>query len=154
MLIYAKLIQGMLQHIMEEPSLSLMDKLMVHQLMMSLIIAGKRFTPVLLYMYLIPCCSRGKRDNFLPNAVNKQKFIHPLADHLDRSGYYVEHSRADANLLIVQNAVPAAQKNPARPTVVVADDTDVLVLCWHVKSSVPAIYFSPEPRSGSLNCLR
>ena len=37
--------------------------------------------------------------------------------------------------------------DPAKPTVVVADDTDILVLlCWHASTSTMSIYFRPEPR--------
>jgi hypothetical protein len=70
----------------------------------------------------------GEKDDFLTNAVNKQKFIHLLADHLSRSGCYVEHAKADADLLIVQNAIAAANKNPNKPSILVADDTDILIL--------------------------
>ena len=90
---------------------------------------------------------QGKKDEFLSNMINKQRFIHLLASSLDKSGCHVEHARADADLLIAQNAIVAAHSDPAKPTVVVADDTDILVLlCWHASTSTPSIYFRPEPR--------
>ena len=54
----------------------------------------------------------GSRDDVLTNTINKQKFIHLLADHLSHSDCYVEHANADADLLIVQNATAAANKVP------------------------------------------
>ena len=41
----------------------------------------------------------------------------------------------------------SANQNPTRPTILVADDIDILILlCWHVKPSTPATYARPEPR--------
>ena len=83
----------------------------------------------------------GSRDDFLTNTINKQKFIHLLADHLSPSDCFVEQANADAYLLIVQNDIAAANKIPIKPTVLVADATDILILlCWHVNPSTPCIY--------------
>ena len=89
---------------------------------------------------------QGIRDDFLSNTVNKQMLLYILADHFSRAGCYVEHAKADADLLIVQNTIAATHKNPAINTVLVADDTYILILlCWHVKPTTPCIYFGPEP---------
>ena len=83
---------------------------------------------------------QGKKDDFLSNEVNKQNFIHLLPDHVSHSGCYVEHAKMDADLLIVQNAVAAAHQSPTRPTILVPDDTDILILlCWRLKPSIPDI---------------
>ena len=71
---------------------------------------------------------QGNKDEFLSNMINKQRFIHLLAGSLDKSDCHVEHARADADLLIAQNAIDAAHRDPAKPTVVVADDTCILIL--------------------------
>ena len=95
----------------------------------------------------------GNRDDFLTNTINKQKFIHLLADHLSHSGCYVEHAKADADLLIVQNSISAANNIPIKPTltVLVADDTDILILLcgmWIHLHHVQCIYMyvRPDPR--------
>ncbi|KAG7157195.1 hypothetical protein Hamer_G010040 [Homarus americanus] len=70
---------------------------------------------------------QGKKEDFLYNVVNKQKFIYLLADHLTQS-CCVKHAKADADLVIVQNAIALAHKTPNRPTIVVADDhIDILI---------------------------
>ena len=87
------------------------------------------------------------RDHyFLSNVVNKQNFIHLLADHLSHSNYYVEYTKADADFLIAQNAIAAAHQSPYMPTILVADDTDIpILLSWHVKPSTPdTVYLSDQ----------
>ncbi len=54
--------------------------------------------------------------------------IYILADHFSRADCYVKHAKADADPLIVQNAIAVAHNNPAIYTVLVADDTDILIL--------------------------
>ena len=93
---------------------------------------------------------QGKKVDFLSNMVNKQRFIHLLADHLSQIGCYVVHAQADADLLIVQTAIDAANKDLTQPTVVVADDTDILILlCWHLPPTTPSVYFRPESHPGT-----
>ena len=45
-----------------------------------------------------PMLFPGSRDDFLTNTINKEKFIHLLADHLSHSDCFVEHANADALL--------------------------------------------------------
>ena len=63
------------------------------------------------------------------NVANKQNFIDMLSHYLQLAGCLTEHADDDADLLIAQTAVQsAATKN----TVLVADDTDlVILLCYY-----------------------
>ena len=69
------------------------------------------------------------KDVFLSNLANKQNFIDMLTHCLQLAGCLTEHPKEDGDLLIVQTAVQsAATKN----TVIVADDTDlVILLCYY-----------------------
>ena len=69
------------------------------------------------------------KDVFLSNVANKQNFIDMLTDYLQLAGCLTEHAKEDADLLIAQTAVQsAATKN----TVIVVDDTDlVILLCYY-----------------------
>ncbi len=52
----------------------------------------------------------------------KQDFITLLSDHLKSHGCHTEHTRTDADLLIVQTAIAAANRT-TQSTVLIADDT-------------------------------
>ena len=69
------------------------------------------------------------KDVFLSNVANKQNFADMLSHYLKLAGCLTEHAEEDADLLISQTAVQsAATKN----TVLVADDTDlVILLCYY-----------------------
>jgi len=73
---------------------------------------------------------KSKKDEFLANKSNKQKFINLLIDKLEMAGCTTDHATGDApDLLIVQTTVTSAK---CIPTVLVGDDTDLLVLlCYH-----------------------
>lgn len=89
---------------------------------------------------------KGRKEHFLHNKDNKQRCIALLSDHLERHGCVAEHARADADLLIEQTDIAAAERT-TKPTILVADDADVLILpCCHSKSTTQNIYFRPEPR--------
>ena len=66
---------------------------------------------------------------FLSNVASKQNFIDMLCHYLQLAGCLTEHAEEDSDLLIAQTAVQsAATKN----TVLVADDTDlVILLCYY-----------------------
>ena len=92
--------------------------------------------------------SKGKRD-FFSYKENKHRFITLLRDHLERQGCHTEQATADADLLIVPTAI-AALENASKPTILVGEDTDLLVLlCFHTKSTSRNIYFWPEPKHGA-----
>ena len=70
-----------------------------------------------------------KKDHFLSNAKNKQLFIMLLSQFLENIGCETHHAPGDADVLIVKTAVESAR---TRSTVLVGDDTDLLVLlCYH-----------------------
>ena len=48
---------------------------------------------------------KSKKDEFLNNKANKQRFIHYLSDNLERAGCSVDHAKYDADVLIVLTAV-------------------------------------------------
>ena len=77
----------------------------------------------------------GKKTDFLANKENKQRFIDLLSDKLECHGCQTDHAKSDADLLIVQTAIAAAASQPNKTTVVVTEDTDILVLlCFHTET--------------------
>lgn len=91
-----------------------------------------------------------KKHEFLSNSENKQRFINLLTEKLQADGVEVHNAQGDADLLIVQTAVATSQKVP---TVVVGDDTDLIVLlCYHAKDA--DLYFMPEPKGASSSCRK
>ena len=64
------------------------------------------------------------KDAFLSNKKNKQSFITLLSRTLEQNGCQTSHSRGYADLLKVQTAIQSAS---ASDTVLVGDDTDLLI---------------------------
>ena len=92
---------------------------------------------------------KGKRVDFLSTKENNHRFITLLQDHLERQDCYTEQATADADLLIVQTAI-ADSENMSKRTVLVGEDTDLLVLhCFNTKITSRHIYFRPEPKHGA-----
>ena len=88
-----------------------------------------------------------KKDEFLANKENKQKFIHLLGNKLQQSGCSTIHAEGDADLLIVQTAI---QSSRSITTVLFGDDTDLLVLlCHHAEMNANELFFKPEPKQRS-----
>ena len=70
-----------------------------------------------------------KKDVFLANVNNKHNFINMLSGYLQHSGCQTNHAQGNADLLIVQTAV---QSVTTENTVLVGDDTDLIVLfCFY-----------------------
>lgn len=89
---------------------------------------------------------RMKKDNFLTNKRNKQQFINMLSSYLEKSGAEVNHAEGDADVLIVSTALKTAE---TCNTILIGDDTDLIVLlCHHATSNHMKIFFHPEPKSG------
>ena len=63
---------------------------------------------------------QSKKDEFLQNKINKQRFIHYLADKLERAECSTDHAKEDADVLIVQIAAASAR---TKETVIIGDDT-------------------------------
>jgi len=90
-----------------------------------------------------------RKETFLANSTNKQQFIHMLGSHLERVKCKVYHSPGDADVMIVQKAVQSAM---VTDTVLVGDDTDLLVLlCYHASMESHTIFLKPEPKKASKN---
>ena len=86
-----------------------------------------------------------KKDNFLANPKNKQRFINMLSRFLQEDNCPTYHAEGDADVLIVKTAVESARE---RNTVLVGDDTDSLVLlCFYTRSD--SFCFKPEPKANS-----
>ena len=54
--------------------------------------------------------NQSKKEQFLNNKTNKQRFIHYLGDKLERAGCSVDHAKDDADVLIVKTAVASARR--------------------------------------------
>ena len=91
--------------------------------------------------------NQSKKEEFLAYEANKQLFIHFLSDKLKRAGCLTDQAKQDADLLIVRTAVTAAR---TKDTVLVGDDTDLLVLLlYHVEMNAHELFFAPEPKQSS-----
>ena len=87
---------------------------------------------------------QSKKENFLTNKENKQRFIVFLSEKLERAGCTVHHARHDADVLIVQTAIAYARM---KDTVLVGDDTDLLVRLLHYADlNAHELFFAPEPK--------
>ncbi len=90
-----------------------------------------------------------KKQHFLSNPGNKQRFINMLSTSLSRKGCTTHHADGDADRLIVMTAVNCARHTD---TVVIGDDTDLLIMLLHcVDDTSRDIYFKPEQRK---NCQK
>lgn len=88
-----------------------------------------------------------KKEEFLSNKTNKQKFIMLLSDCLKQVGCDIRHAVGDADVLIVQTAIQSAMKCQ---TILIGEDTDLIVLlCFHVTNSCYDIFFQSEKRRGT-----
>ena len=86
---------------------------------------GKKGPTVSFTNDMVLCVSK---DIFLSNSVNKQNFIQQLGNNLQAAGCEVFHASSDADVLIAQKAIEMANE---QNTVLVGDDTDLLVLLLH-----------------------
>ncbi|EDO49780.1 predicted protein [Nematostella vectensis] len=90
---------------------------------------------------------RIKKDVFLSNPANKQRFIYLLGDKLQRSGYTVLHAPGDADLAIVETAIQSAKTTT---TALVGEDTDLLILlCHYADANDHDILFMPQTKQKS-----
>ena len=87
-----------------------------------------------------------KKDDILASKTNKQKFINMLSSSLEKSGCEVHQADGDADIVIVAHALKSAE---TCDTIVVGDDTDLMILlCHHATSNHKKLYFHPEAKSG------
>lgn len=91
---------------------------------------------------------------FLLNIANKQHFINILADKLQKQGIDVTKCSADADYDIVKVALEYAV---ITNTVVIGEDTDLLVLlCHYYRSTGNSVHLESESRkkTKSVNILK
>ena len=89
-----------------------------------------------------------KKDVFLSNANNKERFLVMLGESLCRHQCETHFADGDADFLIVKTAVQSAK---TQTTVLIGEDTDLLVLLlFHTDANAHDLYFIPEPKSNSL----
>ena len=70
-----------------------------------------------------------------------------LAQALQNEGCVTYHANGYAYLLIVKTAIESAQ---TKTTVLVGDDTDLLVPLWyHTPEDGHDLYFKPEPKENA-----
>ena len=90
-----------------------------------------------------------KKEEFLSNKHNKQRFIALLSQRLEQAGCEMHQARGHADVLIVQTALTSAAK---QDTVLVGDDTDLFVLLiYHANNVRHNVFFRPETRRASQN---
>ena len=88
-----------------------------------------------------------KKKSFLANPKNKQRFISMPSRFLQQDICPTYHTEGDVDVLIVKTAVESVRE---RNTVLVGDDTDLLVLlCFYTHSDSFDLYFKPEPKAYS-----
>ena len=85
-----------------------------------------------------------KKEQFLANRQNKQCFIFMLSEELIKNNCEVHHASGNADLLIVMKAVQSANSSN---TVLVGDDTDLIILlCHHSSIESHDLFLCPEPK--------
>ena len=105
---------------------------------------GKKGPTVSFTNDMVLCVSK---DIFLSNSVNKQNFIQQLGNNLQAAGCEVFHASSDADVLIAQKAIEMANE---QNTVLVGDDTDLLVLLLHYSITTSKdLFFAPEPKKNA-----
>ena len=89
------------------------------------------------------------KSEFLMNKINKQRFVNMLGETLEKNNCKSYYASADADILMVQKAVESATTTK---TVLVSDDTDLLVLlCYHASLDTCNLLFKPEPKKKAKN---
>ena len=90
---------------------------------------------------------QSKKDQFLNNKENKQRFLVYLSAKLEKAGCITDHAKHDADVLIVQTAIASAR---TKDTVLVGDDTDLLVLLLHhADLNAQELFLAPEPKKAT-----
>jgi len=95
------------------------------------------------------------QETFLSNESNKEQLIQLLMQRLTNIGHTVQQAAGDADCDIANAALTLANKN--KKVVVVADDTDILVLLvYHFSSTIDNIYLSTSGKRkvGEFICIR
>ncbi|CAG2231230.1 KRAB [Mytilus edulis] len=99
----------------------------------------------------MPC--KTKKEIFLSNIENKQQFINLLSSKLSEKGCKSFHAPGDADTLIVQTAVSCAA-NGGQDVVLVGEDTDLVLLCYHADMTTRNIYFKSDTQKKTAKKFR
>ena len=83
------------------------------------------------------------KSNFLLSKGKKQNFLLILGDKLTKTGISVNHASDNVYLVIVQTALKAAKDYP---TVLIDEDSDLLVLALHHFTNEKALQFTYESK--------
>ena len=85
-----------------------------------------------------------KKNEFLTNLENKQRFLEMLVIKMNESNLDTVHSSGDADVLIVETAVSSTA---TKPTVIIGEDTDLLILLrHHARNDCQIIFFTSEQK--------
>ena len=85
-----------------------------------------------------------QKEQFLANRQNKQNCLSMLSEELQKANCERHHASGDADLLIAQKAVQCAT---TKNTVLIGDDTDLLVLlCYHARLDSHGLFFCSESK--------
>ena len=88
-----------------------------------------------------------KKQDFLLNFENKQSFLKLLGDQMNNAKLECIHAKGDADSLVVETAI---QCSIANATVVIAEDTDILILLlYHANIQYEKIYFTSAAKKTS-----
>lgn len=88
-----------------------------------------------------------KKNEFLCNKVNKQRFLNMLSSFLEKAGCTTIHAKGDADILIAKTAVESSK---VVNTVLIGDDTDLLILlCYYGDAVEKELYLKPELKANT-----
>ena len=83
---------------------------------------------------------------FLLNCNNKQRFLQNLTSSLNNSSLKAIQAEGDADVLIIQTAL---QRSETMPTVLIVEDTDLLILLIAHAESKHNIFFMSQAKVGA-----
>ena len=86
---------------------------------------------------------KSKKDEFLNNKANKQRFIHYLSDNLERAGCSVDHAKDDAEVLIVLTGVASARH---KETLLIGL---LVLLLHHAEMDAHEVFLKSEPKKST-----
>ena len=88
-----------------------------------------------------------KKEKFLANRENKQRFINVLSKELEKAGCCCFQASEDADLMIVKTALNSSNKID---TILTGEDTDLLVLlCYHFRQEPFGVFLMSEPKQST-----
>lgn len=93
-----------------------------------------------------------KKEVFLSNVKNKEKFIKILTEKLQHAGCIVMNTAGDANVLIAQIA---ADMSDNKTVVVIGEETNLLILlCYYAKEDNCGLYLRSGEKSKTTKATR